>query len=78
MTDSKAIQIIEEVADIVGGSVRDSYSGRGMYGKTCYGIDCPDAQGVIEEAAERGLKGASTDNMGKGYIVYWTKIKGKE
>jgi len=68
------IEIIEDVADEIGGTMRSTYSGRGMYGKTCYGIDCDDSTSCIELAAAKGLKGAKTDNMGKGYIVYWPAI----
>ncbi len=70
------IEIIEDVADEIGGTVRSTYSGRGMYGKTCYGIDCDDITSCIELAAAKGLKGAKTDNMGKGYIVYWPSVNG--
>lgn len=73
-----AIEVIEEVADIVDGSVKTDYSGRGMNGRTCYGVYTRgDAETVQEEAAERGLKGASVDQLGKGYIVYWPKIVGE-
>jgi len=73
-TTKEKIEIIREVADEIGGEVRDDYSGRGMYGANCYGIDCDDDQYAIGEAAERGLKGASVDQLGKGYIVYWPSV----
>jgi hypothetical protein len=52
-------------------SLRIEYSGRGMLGKTCYGIitDSPDE--LIEEAESQGLTGALTDEMGMSTIVYW-------
>lgn len=74
METKQKIQIIHKTAGAIGGTVREDYSGRGMYGATCYGIDCDDAQEAIEEAAERGLKGASIDSMGKGFIVYWPTV----
>lgn len=76
MTREEKITAIREVADEVGGTIRDSYSGRGMYGKTCYGIVCDDPTMCIEAAAERGIRGSSRDSMGKDYIVYWTSVSG--
>ena len=55
--------------------LRENYSGRGMYGSTCYGIVTDDPDGLIERAVELGLKGARTDNMGLSTIVYWKNIK---
>ena len=74
MTTKEKIEIIRDVAAAIGGAVEEEYSGRGMYGKTCFGIDCDDDQTAIEEAAERGLKGASRDSLGKGFIVYWPSV----
>lgn len=68
------IQILRDIANQVGGSLYEGYSGRGMYGKTCYGITCESYLEVIELAAEQGIKGARWDNMGKRYIVYWPDI----
>jgi len=70
------IQSIYSVADIVNGKVRTDYSGRMMYGKTCYGIVCDDPWATMNEAELLGLKNAKFDNMGLQYIVYWTSIKG--
>lgn len=74
MTNS---QKLEEIAENLGCDFRESYSGRGMYGKSCVGIDVDsynEMEGVIEKALEHGIKGAKTDSMGKGYIVYWPSI----
>lgn len=68
------VEIIRTVAEAVGGEVREDYSGRGMFGKTCCGIDCDNADAAIEEAASRGLRGAKVDGMGKGFIVYWPSV----
>ena len=75
---AELVEAIEEAADEVSGSIREDYSGRGMYGKTCYGI-VVDGSGteVIEAAAALGVRGARTDNMGKGTIVYWPHVKGQ-
>jgi len=73
-TLEEKIEAIEEAAHAVGGTVRDSYSGRGMYGRTCYGIDCDDDTECVVQAARRGLPTPSIDQMGRGYIVYWKTI----
>ncbi len=72
------IDAVHDVADEIGGKVYESYSGRGMYGKTCYGIVCENEVECIEAAGAKGLRGARTDNMGRRAIVYWPSIKGKE
>lgn len=69
------LEAICEVADEIGGSVRTDYSGRGMYGKKCVGIDCRNATECIELAASKGIKGARQDNMGLDMIVYWPHIQ---
>ena len=74
MTDSKIAEIIEQVAEHVGGTVNDSYSGRGMFGATCYSIYCNDHIACIEEASARGLRNACYDQMGKGMVVYWPGV----
>jgi hypothetical protein len=77
MTREKQIKAIEETADTVGGHVRNDYSGRGMYGETCYGIVCDNEEECIEVGALKGLRGANTDSMGKSRIVYWKSCKGE-
>jgi hypothetical protein len=74
MTKEQKIEIVESTAEAIGGKVRPTYSGRGMFGATCYGIVHDDANEVIEEASSRGLRNAVTDNMGLQYIVYWPHI----
>lgn len=68
------IEILYEVADIIGGEMYERYSGRGMYGEQCYGIVCDDPISCVENAAENGIKGAVYDQMGLQYIVYWPNI----
>ena len=93
-----------ELIDAAGYTVR-SYSGRGMNGKQCVGIDtehtdttalvldlvkealggvntsCGDRAyesiGEVQDLCEL-LKGARSDSMGHGYIVYFPKIKWEE
>ena len=69
------LQAVEKVAEAVGGAVYERYSGRGMFGGTCVGVSCDDASECIEEAALVGLRGACTDQLGKGMIVYWPRIQ---
>jgi uncharacterized membrane protein len=68
------ISKIEAIAIEIDGQIRADYSGRGMFGKTCYGITCDDANECLEVAGSHGIKGGKIDNMGRGWIVYWTSI----
>lgn len=69
------LEIIEQVALDIGGTVKYNYSGRGMFGKKCVGIICSNVVECVELAAQKGVLGASTDNMGLDYIVYWEKVQ---
>jgi hypothetical protein len=68
------IEKLEEIADEIGGDVCSDYSGRGMFGRTCYGITCENANECLEVAGSKGIRGGKIDNMGKRYIVYWPDI----
>ena len=48
-----------------------SYSGRGMYGKTCLGVDLPGASKLVKLA---GVLEPVLDQMGMGIIAYWPSI----
>lgn len=75
------IDALYEASDELNGSnVVNDYSGRGMYGKTCYGIESNDHRDteIIEACARHGLRGARVDSMGKGVIVYFPSIGGVE
>lgn len=70
------IRKLTEVCNAVeGSSIYRGYSGRGMYGKRCIGISTDDKMATIEEAAAQGIRGAKTDNLGRGYIVYWPNLE---
>lgn len=75
-----AIEILEVlVEENHGWSLYPDYSGRGMYGRFCYGIVCRDFIKCIEAAASMGLTGARLDNVGNvglEYIVYWPDVMG--
>ena len=67
---------IRQIADEVGGTVTEDYSGRHMYGARCVAIDCSDELDVIERAAVHGLERPRIDHLGKGFICYWPDVKG--
>lgn len=67
-----------------------NYSGRGMYGRECFGIvgTVSDLVGFVTEAVRRGAVGdetvagfvqyiedVSTDNMGLDMIFYWQDVQ---
>lgn len=64
-----------------------TYSGRGMYGAQCLGIDIDRVGQIMELAAilmDAGLETDAlvnlgdtmhTDSMGRGMIIYWPSIK---
>lgn len=77
---AEQIRIIEEVADLVVGTVRRDYSGRGMFGAKCWGIECrsKDAAGeCLRLTLKKLIEGWAYDDMGKGCIVYWPGIEGE-
>ena len=67
---------------------RHNYSGRGMYGRTCFGVVGSSsriaaaqialytlmAQDISEEDALGVIMNSSRDSMGYDSIVYWTEI----
>lgn len=72
LTDvSEMQQAIRDLAESVGGELYNGYSGRGMYGAECLGIDCEDDKDVIERCREYRLPRPKVDNLGVGYICYW-------
>lgn len=66
-------QKVAAIAALVEGTTYPGYSGRCMYGRTCWGVVCEHDQ--VKRAAasgkRRGLGAASSDNMGYQAIVYW-------
>lgn len=74
LDDEDVIELLEQIALEVRGEVRYNYSGRGMFGKNCVGITCPDSIRCIEEATKRGFSCACVDNMGMDAIVYWPHV----
>lgn len=78
---AQQLDLLTEVTEDYGGTVRTDYSGRAMFGARCVGIDVPtvrDAVKVLVALAEtdpglaRSLAADFTwDNMGLGFIVYF-------
>lgn len=57
-------------------SLREDYSGRGMFGASCVGIVTDEPMEAIVRAASFGLKDKpTTDDMGKQTIVYYKSIR---
>lgn len=59
-------------------TLEESYSGRGMFGESCVGIDADncEADDITAAAQKNGLTGARRDTRGRrGVIVYWPSIK---
>lgn len=71
----KKYKILVQMADEGFGTLREDYSGRGMYGDECVGLVTDDPENCIEEAASRGIRGAKYDSMGLKTIVYWENVK---
>ena len=74
MKIEKATDILHEIVEHLGGQLREHYSGRGMFGRTCLGIVTDSPKLVISAAERRRIVGASIDNMGLSYIVYWRSL----
>lgn len=58
-------EIFREIADL--SLFPRSYSGRGMFGKRCLGVDCS----FRESESFAAYFNAKLDQMGKGMIAYW-------
>ena len=67
-------------------SLREDYSGRAMYGESCFGIVCSDGEAlhfvasiaiILEGRADdwHWVEDVRTDSMGLSTIWYWPGIK---
>lgn len=74
-TKMSAAEKLHGIACETGDTFRPDYSGRGMYGTECVGIVTGNPNEIIAMAGKRGIRGAVTDSMGKGTIVYWPKVQ---
>ena len=75
---NKQQEAVRKLAEDTGTELRESYSGRFMYGKICMGIVCDksDYEDVLERAVKLGLKNHRTDNMGLRMIIYFPDVEG--
>jgi hypothetical protein len=81
ITAQQVIEALEGEFDV------RSYSGRGMYGAKCVGVDIDRAGQIMEIAAQLISAGIDVDhvidlgdqmredNMGRGIIVYWPALE---
>jgi len=82
-------EMLQNAADNLDAQIREDYSGRGAFGKTCFGF-VTDKSGfnfglaLARELVENGsdgenlleeLTGAQSDSMGRNYIYYFPKIQ---
>ena len=71
-----AKQIVEVLTEVEGveASVNESYSGRGMYGRTTAAVSTRYSEDVFATAAAIGLRirrdDLNVDSMGLGKVVY--------
>lgn len=68
--------LFNKIALEADGTVYDGgYSGRGMFGKACWGVYGRNSTRIIELAAQSGITGASYDSLGLDTIVYWPELQ---
>ena len=63
--------------------IRTTYSGRGVYGKHCVGIELDSVQQLWDLSRDLAVKGEEvpaprTDNLGLGIIAYWPGLEASE
>lgn len=79
-------ELLEELANEVQGEARASYSGRGMYGRSCVGIVIDSESDLLAlgvaisdliddyEDKQTLVNSVKIDSMGRGLIAYWTGV----
>ena len=77
-------KILAGIAKTTGCRARPDYSGRGMYGATCFGVTgtprgltawVVEACAALPELKEAFISGTSRDSMGLDEIHYWRGIQ---
>lgn len=73
------VEILEDLASSYRGELRRAYSGRCMYGKTCFGVVVAPNQvdAVFFKAQQQGLGSGKLDDMGMNTIVYFPHVTGE-
>lgn len=72
MKESEALEIMsyDHSGEL---TLDETYSGRGMFGKTTYAIICDDLidfDNACIDALGKASSSYRKDNMGKGYVIY--------
>jgi hypothetical protein len=82
---TEQIETIQDLASEIDGAELRSYSGRGMYGKQCLGIDMDSmadafrfALMIEDEDLTVALSNPCFDSMGLGIIVYFPNVEAPE
>ncbi len=77
VTPTAIAEILDAAIETLEASVRSGYSGRGMYGETCWGIVCDryDVEAIRNMGIDVGIGRGEIDNMGRDAIVYWPDLK---
>lgn len=86
MTENKTAQAIEILENYIEKNYADdceiyrNYSGRGMFGSECIGVDFESRYSEHEDAirglaAEHGWGATQQDSMGLGFILYWPRLE---
>jgi hypothetical protein len=82
---TEQIETIQDLASEIDGAELRSYSGRGMYGKQCLGIDMDSmtdafrfALMIDDEDLTVALSNPCFDSMGLGIIVYFPNVEAPE
>jgi len=74
------VKLIEDAVeklreDGIKAEIVDDYSGRGMFGKTCYGVVTDEPDSLIRMTMDHGSE--KIDNMGLDFIVYYPTLTGR-
>lgn len=56
-------------------SLHTDYSGRGMFGDTCYGLS-GDEHEIVRAMERENLPDGTKDQLGLGVIIYWPSVEG--
>lgn len=84
LVGSQTLDALRQAADEAGVRLRESYSGRGMWGTACIGVVVDDyeqagefraALRAIHPELEKALGSSRSDSLGRGVIVYWPAMQ---
>lgn len=80
---TEPIDTLVEAAENAGVEYRTDYSGRGMYGAECFGIEGKTSDLVrflreLDDDMADELMDPTTDSMGLDIIFYWPFLRTKE